>query len=101
MKNFVKLGILAFLALVIYSSYTVYQGAQGFNPAFIEDVKQRIRADYTAKNMTVVDVTMLRRGPRELAGSVKFKPQGSDAVQQRNCTATMAEDKVTTSWSCQ
>lgn len=93
--------ILAFLALVAFSSYTVYQGAQGFNPVFIEDVKQRIRADYTAKNMTVVDVTMLRRGPRELTGSVKFKQPGSNAVQQKACTATMADDKATTSWSCQ
>jgi len=49
----------------------------------------------------VTEISMLRRGPRDLAGFVKVKVPGSDEIQQRNCTATMAEDKVTTSWNCQ
>ena len=96
-----KFIVLAALALVIFSAYTVYQGAQGFNPASIDDVKKRMQADFAAKNITVTEITMLRRGPRELAGSVKLKAPGSDEIQQKNCTATMAEDMVTTSWSCQ
>lgn len=96
-----KIIVLAALALVIYSAYTVYQGAQGFNPPAIEDVKKRMQDDFTAKNMTVVEISMLRRSPRELAGFVKFKTPGSDQIQQKACTATMAADKVTTSWNCQ
>lgn len=96
-----KFITLAALALVIYSAYTVYQGAQGFNPPAIEDVKQRMQADYASKNMDVVEISMLRRGPRELAGFVKLKARGSDEIQQKNCTATMADDKVTMSWNCQ
>ena len=101
MNNFVKFIILAALVLVIYSAWTVYQGAQGFNPPAIEDVKKRMQDDFAAKNFTVTEISMLRRGPRELAGFVKFKAPGSDEIQQKTCTATMAEDKVTTSWSCQ
>jgi hypothetical protein len=100
-NKFGKFVVLAALALVIYSAWTVYQGAQGFNPPAIEDVKKRIQDDFTAKKFTVTEISMLRRGPRELAGFVKLKAQGSDEIQQRNCTATMAEDKVTTSWSCE
>ena len=96
-----KFVVLAALALVIYSATTVYQGAQGFNPAFIEDVKKRMQDDFAAKNITVTEISMLRRGPRELAGFVKLKTPGSNEIEQKNCTATMAEDKVTTSWSCQ
>ncbi|MCR6735548.1 MAG: hypothetical protein NVV83_16370 [Afipia sp.] len=101
MNNFVKFIILAALVLVIYSAWTVYQGAQGFNPPAIEDVKKRMQDDFAAKNFTVTEISMLRRGPRELVGFVKFKAPGSDEIQQKTCTATMAEDKVTTSWSCQ
>ncbi|CAN5297054.1 hypothetical protein BH10PSE11_BH10PSE11_05130 [soil metagenome] len=101
MNRIGKFIVLAALALVIYSAWTVYQGAQGFNPPAIEDVKKRIQDDFAAKNMTVVEISMLRRAPRELAGFVKFKAPGSDQVQQKTCTAAMAEDKVTTSWSCQ
>jgi hypothetical protein len=101
MNNFVKFIILAALALVLYSAWTVYQGAQGFNPPAIEDVKKRMQDDFAAKNFTVTEISMLRRGPRELAGFVKFKAPGSDEIQQKTCTATMAEDKITTSWSCQ
>ncbi len=101
MNNFVKFIILAALVLVIYSAWTVYQGAQGFNPPAIEDVKKRMQDDFAAKNFTVTEISMLRRGPRELAGFVKFKAPGSDEIQQKTCTATMAEDKITTSWSCQ
>lgn len=101
MNNFVKFIILAALVLVIYSAWTVYQGAQGFNPPAIEDVKKRMQDDFAAKNFTVTEISMLRRGPRELAGFVKFKAPGSDEIQQKTCTATMAEDKVTTSWTCQ
>jgi hypothetical protein len=100
-NNFVKFIILAALVLVIYSAWTVYQGAQGFNPPAIEDVKKRMQDDFAAKNFTVTEISMLRRGPRELAGFVKFKAPGSDEIQQKTCTATMAEDKITTSWSCQ
>jgi hypothetical protein len=100
-NNFVKFIILAALVLVIYSAWTVYQGAQGFNPPAIEDVKKRMQDDFAAKNFTVTEISMLRRGPRELAGFVKFKAPGSDEIQQKTCTATMAEDKVTTSWTCQ
>jgi len=96
-----KFIVLAALALVIYSAWTVYHGAQGFNPPAIEDVKKRIQDDFAAKNITVVEISMLRRTPRELAGFVKFKAAGSDQVQQKTCTATMAEDNVTTSWTCQ
>jgi hypothetical protein len=100
-NKFGKFVVLLALALVIYSAYTTYQGAQGFNPAFIEDVKKRMLDDFAAKNITVTEISMLRRGPRDLAGFVKVKVPGSDEIQQRNCTATMAEDKVTTSWNCQ
>ncbi len=93
--------MLAALALVLYSAWTVYQGAQGFNPPAIDDVKKRMQDDFAAKNMTVIEVSMLRRAPRELAGFVKFKAPGSDQIQQKACTATMAADNVTTSWSCQ
>jgi len=93
--------VLAALALVIYSAWTVYHGAQGFNPPAIEDVKKRMQDDFTAKNNTVVEISMLLRGPRELAGFIKFKAPGTDQVQQKACTATMAADNVTTSWSCQ
>jgi len=96
-----KFIVLAALALVLYSAWTVYQGAQGFNPPAIEDVKKRMQADFAAKNMTVTEISMLRRSPRELAGFVKLKAQGSDEIQQKTCTATMAKDNVTTSWSCQ
>ncbi len=101
MNKFGKFVVLLTLALVIYSAWTVYRGAQGFNPAFIEDVKKRMQDDFAAKNITVTEISMLRRGPRELAGFVKLKLPGSNDVQQRNCTATMADDKVTTSWTCQ
>lgn len=101
MNKFGKFVVLLALALVIYSGYTTYRGAQGFNPASIDDVKKRMLDDFAAKNITVMEISMLRRGPRDLAGSVKVKLPGSDEIQQRNCTATMADDKVTTSWSCQ
>lgn len=101
MNKFGKFVVLLALALVIYSAYTTYQGAQGFNPAFIEDVKKRMLDDFAAKNIAVIEISMLRRGPRDLAGFVKVKLPGSDEILQRHCTATMAEDKVTTSWKCQ
>lgn len=96
-----KFIVLAALALVLYSAWTVYQGARGFTPVFIEDIKKRMQDDFTAKGFTVTEISMLRRGPRELAGFVKVKAPGSDAIEQKNCTATMAEDKVTTTWACQ
>jgi hypothetical protein len=96
-----KIVVLAALAVVAYSGYATYRGAQGFNPAAIDDVKKRMQDDFAAKNVTVVEIVMRRRGPRELAGVVKFKLPGSDEIRQRDCTATMAEDMVTTSWSCQ
>lgn len=101
MNKFGKFVVLLALALVIYSGYATYRGAQGFNPASIEDLKKRMLDDFAAKNITVMEISMLRRSPRELTGFVKLKLPGSDDVQQRNCTATMAEDKVTTSWNCQ
>lgn len=97
----VKSAIVGFLLLVIYSAYTVYQGAQGFNPPLIDAVKERIRADYTAKNFEVTEVTMLRRGPRELGGFVMLKSKSSGAVDRKNCTATLAEDKNNFTWNCQ
>lgn len=101
MNKFGKFVVLVALALVIYSAYTVYHGAQGFNPASIDDVKKRMQDDFAAKNITVTEISMLRRGPRELAGFVKLKLPGSNEIQQRNCIATMSEDKVTTPWTCQ
>lgn len=101
MNKFGKFVVLLALALVIYSGYATYRGAQGFNPASIEDLKKRMLDDFAAKNITVMEISMLRRSPRELTVFVKLKLPGSDDVQQRNCTATMAEDKVTTSWNCQ
>lgn len=101
MNKFGKFVMLAALAAVIYSAYATYWGAQGFDPASIDDVKKRMRDDFATKNITVTEITMLRRSPRELAGVVKLKLPGSDEIRQRNCTATMAEDRVTTSWSCQ
>ncbi len=95
-----KILVIVALVLVAVSAYTSYRGTQGFNPAEIEDVKKRMQDDFTAKNMTVVEISMLMRAPRELAGYVKFKAPGSDAVQQKNCTATQASDK-TSSWTCQ
>ena len=95
-----KFIVIAALVLVAVSAYTTFRGTQGFNPAEIDDVKKKMQDDFTAKNMTVVEISMLRRAPRELAGYVKFKAPGSDAVQQKACTATMAADKATT-WNCQ
>ncbi len=100
MNRTVKFFILAALAMILYSAYATYQGAQGFTPVFIEDVKKRMQDDFTAKKFTVTEISMLRRSPRELAGFVKFKAPGSDEIQQKTCSATMAEDKVTTSWNC-
>jgi len=99
-NKFGKFIVLAALALVLYSAWTAYQGAQGFNPASIEDVKKRMRDDFATKNIAVTEISMLRRGPRELAGFVKLKVPGSDEIQQKNCTATMAADMATTSWAC-
>lgn len=101
MNRLGKIVVLAGLAVVIYSGYATYRGAQGFDPASIDDVKKRMQDDFAAKNITVVEIVMRRRAPRELAGFVKFRLPGSDEIRQRDCTATMAEDKVTTSWSCQ
>ncbi len=95
-----KIIVVVALVLVAFSAYTSYRGTQGFNPAEIDDIKKKITDDFTAKGMTVAEVSMLRRAPRELAGYVKFKAPGSDQVQQKNCTATMTSDKATT-WSCQ
>ncbi|WP_458757883.1 hypothetical protein ACSVBT_17900 [Afipia sp. TerB] len=95
-----KLVVFAALALVIYSAYTVWHGAQGFNPPLIEKVKQEMRDDFARKGNTVVDVSMLRRAPRELAGSVTIKAPGSDQPQQKKCTATLAQDD-TYRWSCE
>ena len=95
-----KIIVVAALVLVAVSAYTSYRGTQGFNPAEIDDIKKKITDDFTAKGMTVAEVSMLRRAPRELAGYVKFKAPGSDQVQQKNCTAAMTSDKATT-WSCQ
>ena len=97
----IKSAIVGFLVLVIYSAYTVYQGAQGFNPPLIDAVKDRIRADYKAKNFEVSDVTMLRRGPRELGGFVVLKSESSSAVERKNCTAALAEDKNNFTCNCQ
>jgi hypothetical protein len=96
-----KIVVLAGLAVVIYSGYATYRGAQGFNPAAIDDVKKRMQDDFAAKNITVVEIVMRRRAPRELAGFVKFKQPGSDEIRQRDCTAAMAEDMMTTSWRCE
>lgn len=101
MNRIGKFIVLLALVLVAFSAWTVYRGTQGFNPVSIDDVKNRMQADYAAKNITVTEISMLRRGPRDLAGFVKLKIPGSNENQQKNCTATMAEDKVTTSWSCQ
>lgn len=101
MNKFGKVVVLLALVLVLYSGYATYQGAQGFNPASIEDVKKKMQDDFAARNITVTEISMLRRAPRELAGFVKLKLPGSNDIQQRNCTATMAEDKVSTSWNCQ
>ena len=101
MNRIVKLMILAALAVVIYSAYTVWRGAQGFNPPLIDKVKQDIRNDFAAKNATVVDVSMLRRSPRELVGSATVKMPGSDTPQQKKCTATLAADDVSYRWSCE
>lgn len=96
-----KIIVVVALVLVAVSAYTSYRGTQGFNPAEIDDIKKKIADDFTAKGMTVTEVSMLRRAPRELAGYVKFKAPGSDQILQKTCTAAMAADKVTTSWSCQ
>ncbi len=101
MNRTVKFFILAALAMILYSAYATYQGVQGFNPPAIDALKQRMQDDFTARKFTVIEISMLRRSPRELAGFVKFKAPGSDEIQQKTCTATMAEDKVTTSWNCQ
>lgn len=101
MNKAMKFAILAALAVVAFSAYAVHQGAQGFTPIFIEDVKQRMRDDYAKTNIAVTEISMLRRGPRELVGFVKLKVPGSDHPQQKNCTATMADDKVTSTWSCE
>jgi hypothetical protein len=95
-----KIVVVAGLAAAVYSGYATYRGAQGFNPASIEALKKRMQDDFTAKNVTVVEIVMRRRAPRELVGFVKLKLPGSDEVRQRDCTATMADDLVTTSWSC-
>jgi hypothetical protein len=96
-----KIVVLVALAVVAYSGYATYRGAQGFDPASIDDVKKRMQNDFAAKNITVVEIVMRRRATRELVGFVRLKLPGSDEIRQRDCTATMAEDKVTTSWSCQ
>lgn len=101
MNRLGKIVVLAGLAVALYSGYATYRGAQGFNPPSIDDVKKRMQDDFAAKNFTVVEIVMRRRAPRELVGFVKLKQPGSDEVRQRDCTATMAEDRVTTSWSCQ
>ncbi len=93
--------ILLALAAVLYSAYATYQGTQGFNPASIDDVKKKMQDDFAAKNITVTEISMLRRAPRELAGFVKLKLPDSNEIRQRSCSATMADDKVTTSWTCQ
>ena len=95
-----KIIVVAALVLVAVSAYTSYRGTQGFNPAEIDDIKKKITDDFTTKGMTVAEVSMLRRAPRELAGYVKFKSPGSDQVQQKTCSATIAADKTTT-WNCQ
>ena len=95
-----KIIVVVALVLVAVSAYTSYRGTQGFNPAEIDDVKKKITDDFTAKGLTVTEVSMLRRAPNELGGFVKFKAPGSDAVQQKACTAAMAANKTTT-WSCQ
>lgn len=96
-----KIVVVVALVLVAISAYMSYRGTQGFNPVEIDDIKKRITDDFAAKNITVTEISMLRRTPRELAGVVKLKLPGSDEIQQRNCTATMADDRVTTSWNCQ
>ncbi len=101
MNRIGKIVMLAGLAAVAYSGYATYRGTQGFDPASIDDVKKRMQNDFAARNITVVEIVMRRRAPRELVGFVKFKQPGSDEIRQRDCTATMAEDKVTTSWTCQ
>lgn len=95
-----KIIVVVALVLIAVSAYTSYRGTQGFNPAEIDDVKKKITDDFTAKGMTVDEVSMLRRASRELAGYVKFKASGSDAIQQKTCTAAMSADKAVT-WSCQ
>jgi hypothetical protein len=95
-----KIVVIVALALVAISAVITYRGAQGFNPVEIDDIKKQITDDFTAKKMTVIDVSMLRRAPGELAGYVKFKTPGSDEVQQKACTATLAGGK-TASWNCQ
>lgn len=96
-----KIVVVVALVLVAISAYMSYRGTQGFNPVEIDDIKKRITDDFAAKNITVTEITMLRRTPRELAGFVKLKLPGSDEIQQRNCSATMADDRVTTTWNCQ
>lgn len=101
MNKLGKFIVLVALALVLYSAWTAYKGAQGFDPPSIEDVKKRMRDDFATKNIAVTEISMLRRGPRELAGFVKLKVPGSNEIQQKTCTATMAADMVTTTWNCQ
>ncbi|MBN9594781.1 MAG: hypothetical protein J0G36_05465 [Afipia sp.] len=94
-----KIIVVVALVLVAVSAYTSYRGTQGFNPAEIDDIKKKITDDFTAKGMTVTEVSMLRRTPRDLGGYVKFKAPGSDQMQQKACTALMGSDQAT-SWTC-
>ena len=97
-----KVIIVAALAAIFYSAYATYRGVQGFNPASIDALKKQMENDFAAKNITVTEISMLRGSvPRELAGFVKLKLPGSNEVVERKCIATMAEDKMTTSWNCQ
>lgn len=97
-----KIVIVVALAAVAFSGYATYRGAQGFNPVTIDILKKQMEDDFAAKNIKVVEISMLRGGaPRQLAGYVKLKLPGSDEIVQRQCSATMAGDKITTSWNCQ
>ena len=100
MNRIGKFITLLALALVLYAGYATWQGTRGFTPPDIDALKKRMEDDFSARKFTVVEISMLRRTPRELAGFVKLKAPGSNEIQQRNCSATMADDKVTTSWTC-
>jgi len=87
-----KIIVVVALVLVAISAVMSYRGTQGFNPVEIDAIKQQITDDFTAKKMTVTEVSMLRRAPHELAGYVKFKTPGSDEVQQKPCTGGGQDD---------
>lgn len=73
----------------------------GFSEAEIERVRQTIREEYTKRgNVTVEDVTMIKKSSRELTGFVRLKPTALGVSQTIGCTASMAESGGQYLWRC-